>query len=308
MGGGSFNMRSYTSYAAAQTLDASTGARKSTQEVFTTRHIHETLNPTKVAFRESCDSADNPESTPIIIALDVTGSMGYLATEMLNNQLGKLMEGIHNCPFITNPHIMFMAVGDYSCDESPLQVSQFEADLRIAEQLRLVFNEQGGGGNNHESYHLPWYFASHHCRCDSITKRGKKGYLFTIGDEEMPQILHHEKVNKLLEHAHLQQDVTIQELYDDVSKSWEVFHMVIEQGSHYRYHGNAVDKSWRKVLGPRALNITDFNYVADVAVAAFDIVNGTDPDTLIRNTEDKQKREVFKKAFREKVVKTAQTA
>lgn len=297
MGHGSFDKRSYDTYSAATTTNIRTGKRLGATEIFTSNRVHKDLDPKKVTIRESCDSDDNPVTTPIIIALDVTGSMGYIAVEMLNNQLGKLMEGIHNCPFITHPHIMFMAVGDYDNDQTPLQVTQFEADLRIAEQLKQVYNEGGGGGNSCESYHLPWYFAAHHCKCDAITKRGKKGFLFTIGDEEVPTTLSAKHINAIMETASLQKDVTTKELYASVKENWEVFHLIIQEGSHYRYHGPKVDKVWRGIIGNRALKISDFNYVADVVVAAFDIVNGTRPESIIDGIEDKHKRSVFENAF-----------
>lgn len=297
MGGGSFSTKAYENYSRSTTVDRSTGRRKAVREVFTERQIHKELNPRSVMIRESCDSDDNPESTPIIIALDVTGSMGYIAAEMLNNQVGKLMNGIHDCPFITNPHIMFMAVGDYDYDSSPLQVSQFEADLRIAEQLKLVYNEQGGGGNNQESYHLPWYFADNHCKCDAITKRGKKGFIFTIGDECIPNELKAERVNRLMENANLQKDIPISDLYESVKKNWEVFHLMVEEGGGMRYSRGGVRKSWTNVIGNRALRVSDYNYIADVAVVAMDIASGADPLNILRNTQDDHMKNVLTRAF-----------
>ncbi|HAO33838.1 MAG TPA: hypothetical protein DCQ84_12920, partial [Candidatus Competibacteraceae bacterium] len=58
--------------------------------------------------------------------------------------------------------------------------------IRIARQLRRLWLEKGGGGNACESYTLPWYFAATHTAIDCFEKRGKKGYLFTVGDEEPP--------------------------------------------------------------------------------------------------------------------------
>ena len=64
--------------------------------------------------------------------------------------------------------------------------AQFEADLRIADQLARLWLEGGGGGNRFESYNLPWYFAARRTSIDCFEKRGRKGYLFTVGDEPPP--------------------------------------------------------------------------------------------------------------------------
>ena len=67
---------------------------------------------------------------------------------------------------VSDPHILCMGIGDVLCDQAPLQVTQFEADIRIAEQLEKLWLEKGGGGNSCESYNLPWYFAAMHTAID----------------------------------------------------------------------------------------------------------------------------------------------
>ena len=147
MGSGSFNAKAYRSYAA-------TTSGKTTDEIYTSRNLHKNLDPRGVKIRESRDSADNPNSTPIIAALDVTGSMGMIADVLAREGLGTLFTNILDRKSVTNPHLMFMGVGDANCDSAPLQVSQFEADNRIVEQLTQLWIEHGGGGNsdtNHET-------------------------------------------------------------------------------------------------------------------------------------------------------------
>src|SRR4051812_3818980 len=45
--------------------------------------MHPDLDPKNIVIRESVDSPANPNSTPIIVAVDVTGSMGILATVLV---------------------------------------------------------------------------------------------------------------------------------------------------------------------------------------------------------------------------------
>jgi hypothetical protein len=81
--------------------------------------------------RESRDSEDSPESTPVIIGFDVTASMGYLAKELALHSMNEIIKHLYKAKPITNPHILCAAIGDSLADKYPLQVTQFEADIRI---------------------------------------------------------------------------------------------------------------------------------------------------------------------------------
>jgi hypothetical protein len=139
MGSGSFDVNSYRSYSHSV-------ASKPVDQVFTSRKLDPSLDPKGVLCRESLDSADNPEATPIIVALDVTGSMGIIADRIAKGGLGQLFQGILDRKPVQNPHLMFMGIGDARTDEAPLQVSQFEADNRIVDQLTKIWLEGNGGG------------------------------------------------------------------------------------------------------------------------------------------------------------------
>ena len=108
--------------------------------------------------------------------------------------MGKVVRGIHaDLPhlhelllghhYISDPQILFAAVGDATCDQVPLQVGQFESDNRMDQNLENMILEGGGGGQKYESYELMFYMAARHTAIDCFEKRGRKGYLFMIGDE-----------------------------------------------------------------------------------------------------------------------------
>jgi len=128
MGGGTFTPSSWTSY--------SKTTRSATREQnFAQRKIHPSFEPKGIKIRESRDSAEHPESTAIILGLDVTGSMGMIAEHIAKNSLGSLMLGIYEKQPVKDPQIMVMGIGDVACDQAPLQASQFESDIRIGQQL-----------------------------------------------------------------------------------------------------------------------------------------------------------------------------
>jgi hypothetical protein len=240
------------------------------------------LNPKGVMVRESRDSADNPNSTAMIVGLDVTGSMGMIAESLAKEGLGILFQETLDRKPITDPHMMFMAIGDAYYDQAPLQVSQFEADNRIIDQLTGIYLEGHGGGNSFESYDLPWYFASQHTSIDCFEKRGKKGYLFTVGDEEFPRGLRRDQIKEICGDT-VQSDYTSEELYDMASKMYHVFHVIVEEGNHCRHYKDKVVDSWRKVLGQRALLLSDYTKLSEVIVSAMQVIEGESAATVAKS-------------------------
>ena len=247
---------------------------KSAYDIFA-RKMHSSLDPKNIRFRESRDSDLNPLSTPIIVAIDDTGSMGMLAENLIRKGLGVMIEEILDRKPVTDPHVMCMAVGDAWCDSAPLQVTQFESDIRLADQLANFFIEGGGGGNEYESYNLPWFFAATRTRCDAFTKRNKKGYLFTVGDEPPPPTLLAKHANRYLG-ASLQKDLSTRELLAMVSKNWEVFHIMIEEGSYYRGGSAVTKKAWKEILGQRAIGLSNHENLAELIVSTIEVSEGAD--------------------------------
>lgn len=270
MGSGSFDAGAYRAFTTAS-------ASKTTDQVYSSRAMDETLDPKGVAIRESRDSADNPNATPIIVGIDVTGSMGMIADVLARKGLGTLFTEILDTKPISDPHIMFMAIGDANHDSAPLQVSQFEADNRIVDQLTKIYIEHGGGGNNFESYNLPWYFAARHTVHDSMVKRGKRGYLFTIGDEEVPKDITRAQIAEFIGDTP-QDDIGTADILHEVQRTYDVFHIIIGEGSHARSHADTVRTGWTNLLGQQAVWLKDHTKLAETIVSIIAIREGAEAE------------------------------
>jgi hypothetical protein len=266
MGSGSFDADAYRSF-------SSSASTKTRDEIYTSRGLHKTLDPKGVSIRESRDSTDNPNSTPIIVGLDVTGSMGMIAEQIAKEGLGTLFTGILDRKPVSDPHVMFMGIGDAAYDRAPLQVSQFEADNRVVEQLTNLFLESGGGGNSTESYDFPWYFAAKHTVHDSMLKRGKRGYLFTVGDEEAPVGLTRAQIQNYLGYKP-EVDYPAAASLEEAQRLYDVYHVVIEQGSHARSHMDRVRSSWSRTLGQKVIYLSDYKLLAQTVVSAIQVAEG----------------------------------
>jgi hypothetical protein len=277
MGGGRFTATDWDAFSTTRV------AGKATHAVFTSRGMKDSLDPKKILLRESRDSVDNPNSTPIIVGLDVTGSMGMIADNIARDGLKTLFTEIYGRRPVSDPHIMFMGIGDAAMhDTAPLQVSQFEADIRIADQLTDLFLEHGGGGNSCESYTIPWHFAAMKTSVDSVTKRGKKGYLFTVGDEEPPEVVYAREFEKVYGVGQWS-DLSSQQLLEMVSRTYNVFHLMVEEGSHMRHSRDRVVDKWGKLLGQRAIPLADHTKLAEVIVSTIQVTEGTDRDTVVKS-------------------------
>ena len=279
MGNSRWNNDDWDSY-------ASSTRGKSTSQIFNASSIKKELDPLHIKVRESRDSVANPDSTPIILALDVTGSMGMIADTLAREGLGTLVESILERKPVPDPHIMVMGVGDAFYDSAPLQASQFEADIKIAQQLKDIFLEHGGGGNHHESYTLPWYFAAEKTDIDCV-KHGRKGLLFTFGDEQCPPDLRADQIKRIIGDK-IQGDISTKDLLEQVSAKYDVFHVVIEQGDYATKHKQAVYDSWNKVLPPeRIISVKDYKQLPAILVSVMEVHAGKDKDEVANSWQGK---------------------
>jgi hypothetical protein len=251
---------------------SSTVASKTTEEIFHQHAMHALLDPRNIAVRESRDSENNPNATPIIVGVDVTGSLGRLAKILVQTGLNTFVHQIHEHKPVSDPHLMLMALGDSYSDKSPLQVTQFETDIRLADQLGNFYLEGNGGSNGGEMYSLAWYFASTRTSCDSMIKRAKKGYLFTIGDEPVHRTLPAAHIRTFL-NGEVGADIQVEDLLTMVNREWEVFHLVVTETRHGKMP-HTLD-SWRELLGERALPLDDHTKMAEVIISTIRLLEGT---------------------------------
>jgi hypothetical protein len=208
---------------------------------------HQTLDPQGLRYRESRDSAEHPDSNSIIIGLDVTGSMGAVVRG-IHGDLPRLHELLLGHRYIPHPQILFTAVGDATCDRVPLQVGQFESDNRMDQHLENMVLEGGGGGQKTESYELTMYVAARHTAIDCYEKRGRRGYLFMIGDEMAYWAVKRSEVRRLLgDHVDLQADIPLQQIVAEVRQRYHVYFIIPGGASN---GGDAeVHRFWLNTLG-----------------------------------------------------------
>src|SRR5687767_1614620 len=226
MGYGNYSLAAHTALIAGR-------AHKPGTEVFRQSQCHALMNPKGLKVRECRDSADHPESLGIAFALDVTGSMGDIPRLLAKEELPNFMKLLTACN-VTDPQLMFMAVGDATSDNASLQVGQFESTAELMDQwLTWSFLEGGGGGTGHESYELAFYIAAQHTDTDNWVKRKKKGYFFMTGDElPYPAVSRHQ-VEALIAEK-LDEDIPIEEVIAAAAESYHLFFLIPDQSRRQR--------------------------------------------------------------------------
>jgi hypothetical protein len=267
MGGGRWTATDWNTYSTAKV------SGKTTSQVFTATGMKPQFDPAFVQFRESRDSADNPNSRPIILGCDVTGSMGMVADTLIRGGINDLATDIQAAKEIGDPHVMVMAIGDAYSDKAPLQVTQFEADIRIADQTSQLWLEKGGGINSGESYALAHLFAAKKVVSDAAIKRKQKGFLFTIGDEP-PVGVTKEQAKDFLG-IDIASDLSAAQCAALAMENFAVYHVILTNEGYCASGGReAVLRAWEKVLPQRLIFLDDVTKLSGAVVAAIHIADG----------------------------------
>ncbi|MEU8326353.1 hypothetical protein AB0C33_48990 [Nonomuraea sp. NPDC048881] len=276
MGSGIWSTNVYDS---AARYRAATGSSAFAYSDGGARRVHPDLDPFGVT-RESRDSAEHPDSLAIAVLFDVTGSMRAVP-RTLQTRLPDLLGLLLRKGYATDPQIMFGAIGDATCDRAPLQVGQFESDNRMDDQLGLILLEGGGGGQKRESYELAMYFMARHTSIDCHEKRGKRGYLFVIGDEMPYQRVSRNHVKDLVGDR-LTAPLGVDDVVAELTRKYDVY-FILPQGASYAGDPEVLD-SWRRLLGQNVLELDDLDAVCETI--ALTVGLGEDAIGLDEGLED----------------------
>lgn len=209
--------------------------------------------------REARDSESHPNTVPVQIYLDVTGSMREVPAMFIRDGLPKIVSTLIESS-VKDVAVMIACIGDHECDHFPLQIGQFESgDKELDMWLERMYVEGGGGGNGGESYLLAWFNALNFVTTDAWEKRKQKGFVFTIGDEptlyDLPGRSVGEIYGKNIEQANSL--YTAKELYKEVCKYNHVFHI------HVNHAGNRVTNMGQYVE-QHLINVNSHTEIPDV--------------------------------------------
>lgn len=283
MSKGTYTTSSFVNYSNSRGRSVTTdGLVTSTNlhDYYDQKRIHKDLAPYKV-IRECVDYDEHPNTIPVILALDVSGSMDSACirtAQALNQIMTSLYERYSDI------EILVAGIGDLECDRAPVQVSQFEVDIKIAEHLDKIYIEHGGGGNGYESYTAAWYFGLKHTKLD-CWKRGKKGIIITMGDEPLNPILYKKQVNAVFGDS-IEADVRTEDLYKMATEKFDIYHIAVDDSANcYSWYENAINRTFKPVLGERLKVSTIERLPMTIVDCIEDSVNGNVQTEAMPNVE-----------------------
>lgn len=246
-------------------------ATASVDAIFTQQkeqRIHKDMDPKGITVRESRDSEAHPNVLPVILALDVTGSMGHIPHELIKDGLPKLMGGLIQKG--ADVSLLFLGIGDHEYDRAPLQVGQFESgDAELDLWLTRTYLEGGGGGNAGESYLLAWHFANNFVSTDAWEKRGQKPFLITVGDEPNLKTLPASALSEVYGKSF--ESVNAASLLAAAQEKFRVYHLHVthSHGAKYSLQG------WKDALGENCIEVPDYRDIPKVITKIVVAASGT---------------------------------
>jgi len=265
----------YSGWSADAYTDLSTSkgyAHKSADDIFS-KSAKKDMLPKDLDVRESRDSDEHPESLAVMIFLDDTGSMGRIPNNIVKNELPTLMNTIIDNG-VEHPQVLFGAVNDHHCIDTPLQMGQFESGTKELDKwLTSVSIQSGGGAQSRESYLLAWYAAGRHTSIDCFEKRNEKGFLVTIGDEMSWDELSPKAIETVFG-GEASEAVTDKQLLEEAQRLYNVYHIHVNEAS-YRDDPQVLGY-WRDMLGERLIVLDDHTAICATIATLIAVQHGVD--------------------------------
>lgn len=207
-------------------------------------------------------SLETNSESPLVIACDVTGSMGEWPATMFSKLPYLELEGKEYLG--DDMEISFAAVGDVYSDDYALQVRKFTKGTELKEKLEELVIEGGGGGQTMESYDL---CALYYSRKVKMPKAIKPIFIF-IGDEGCYDSIDRESA-KTYAGIELKERLPTKQVMKDLQSKYSVYLIRKPYDNGYGDSMSSTDKKlykeWADMLGEDHISILpDPNRVVDV--------------------------------------------
>ena len=169
--------------------------------------------------------------------------------------------------YLTDPSVSFCAIGDATCDDAPLQITDFGQGVQLDQLISKIYLEGGGGGGTDESYELAAYFYLKHCNMLNV----ETPYFFVTGDEHFYTAI----LPKTIKEVFGSQDAKInsKDIWKELCKKFNVFHL------HKSYFQKDEDveilNQWKLALGEaRILQVQTPKACIDVILGVMALTSG----------------------------------
>ncbi len=196
---------------------------------------------------------------PIVIGVDVTGSMSTWPREIFD-RLPLLYKTL--AKYRPNAEFAFAAIGDATCDQYPLQVTEFSKDIKGLEaNLNALGCEGGGGGHVTESYELFGYFMLNHCKTPNATSP----FLLIYGDEQFYEDVHANQVKHYIGDT-LKTPTKADDVWRGLLQRFNLYHLHKPYGDGSSYD-NGIKQRWQEALGKqRVIDLPSAERAVDIGM------------------------------------------
>ena len=305
MGGGYFDSSVTRDYVARTSRSGRTmGHSAAVSKGEVAAEVHPKLDPKKknragLVIRESNDSTDHPNSVPIAVIFDTTGSMNDIPLRIVK-KLPDLMDLIIKRKFLADPQVLFGAVNDATTMAvAPLEIGQFESGNQMDDVItNILVTQGGGGGTSQESYELAMYFLARHSKLDCVEKRNRKGYLFIVGDEMPYDAVDKTEVKQIIGDE-IPQDISVEEILKELQKMYNVFWLFPGGSSHW--DDSVVKSRLQKLLGQNLIMLPDPEQICTAIAAAIGVCEGINPKEVTKQLREGLKSEAKDKEIEDLV-------
>lgn len=205
---------------------------------------------------------------PILFAMDGTGSMGEEVAKALYamGRMNGLLEGLR----VHYQTDLSYAVMQDVCDRHPpYQMAEFESDQRIAEHIRLLVPDKGGGDET-EDYDLGFGYVDLAVETDISGHYGLKGHFQIVADEIGRGAIYPDGVQRYLGHT-LQSEVSTRDICRRLLKKWHLFYIQVLGKPH-------ATSWWTERLGKgRVIPCPDTDLLAELQAGLIYVVETAHP-------------------------------